>query len=953
MTLVALPRFVPSAGLVLLALAGCRGKTAPVPPSSTDCAACHGSAGNAAPPFSTRGATSTADRGVGAHQTHVNPGPFRRAMSCDECHRVPASLDSPGHNDGKVDVVFGGLGTARGASPAWDPFTARCSATYCHGSTLHDGSNTTPQWTRVDGTQVACGTCHGVPPTWAGHPAVPVTSPVAVACATCHPGTVKPDGSLDLARGQHIDGVLQIGAAACTQCHGDVNRVPAALAPAPPLDSGGNTPTTALGVGAHQKHLTGTSLRSGPIACGECHVVPATRVGHPKPNPDPVTGAKPIPELTWGPLAKAGGAAPSWNRSNASCSATYCHGGTLAGGSNTAPTWTVVNGTQAACGTCHGTPPPQSAGHPAVPVTNPVTVACAGCHAGTVKPDGTLDAASGFHINGYVELGANGAVTTCTSCHGDPAKPVAVHAAPPRDVKGNTATTAIGVGAHETHLSGGRFSFPVACTECHPEVTRTDHAGAGPAFTVVMAWGPLATTGLSHPVWDRNAASCSSTYCHGSTLGGGVVAAPVWTRVDGTQTACGACHGVPPPAPHVARQDCGTCHAGYTSTSVNLATHIDGVVDAAGGSCTSCHGDATRALAASRAAPPLDTAGGSATSLRGVGAHMKHLNDGVLRRAVACDECHVVPAVSNHADGSVEIVFGRLAGTNGASPQYNPSASPSCSAVYCHGATLPGGTRTTPVWTQVDGTFTACGSCHAIPPPQASGHPASNGSDCGSCHTGYTAASVNVDLHINGTVDATGGTCTSCHGDATRVLVTGADPQTPSAPPRDAAGPWGATGAGAHLAHLNKGAGAIGAPVACAECHAVPATMGPSGTHQNGAADVRFGTLARTRGAAPVWVAASLSCSATYCHGQGLSGGTKPTPGWTQVGGLACNTCHAAPPADRCHPPQFRHGGGNSCNSCHKDTNSTGTAITDRRRHINGIVDGQCTDCHRNESCTP
>ena len=36
--------------------------------------------------------------------------------------------------------------------------------------------------------------------------------------------------------------------------------------------------------------------------------------------------------------------------------------------------------------------------------------------------------------------------------------------------------------------------------------------------------------------------------------------------------------------------------------------------------------------------------------------------------------------------------------------------------------------------------------------------------DCGACHPGYSAITVNLALHVNGTVDSTGGTCTTCHG---------------------------------------------------------------------------------------------------------------------------------------------------------------------------------------------
>jgi hypothetical protein len=40
----------------------------------------------------------------------------------------------------------------------------------------------------------------------------------------------------------------------------------------------------------------------------------------------------------------------------------------------------------------------------------------------------------------------------------------------------------------------------------------------------------------------------------------------------------------------------------------------------------------------------MDTRGRTDASLRSVGAHQAHLRDGPLRRAIACSECHVVPA---------------------------------------------------------------------------------------------------------------------------------------------------------------------------------------------------------------------------------------------------------------------------------------------------------------------
>ena len=64
------------------------------------------------------------------------------------------------------------------------------------------------------------------------------------------------------------------------------------------------------------------------------------------------------------------------------------------------------------------------------------------------------------------------------------------------------------------------------------------------------------------------------------TDGGGLNTTPDWTVVDGTQDACGTCHGLPPDYPHVDRADCESCHpdAGPGQTITTAAQHIDGTV---------------------------------------------------------------------------------------------------------------------------------------------------------------------------------------------------------------------------------------------------------------------------------------------------------------------------------------------------------------------------------------
>lgn len=537
---------------VLFVAAGCgRARTISALPESQECTLCHGSADNAAPPKSLQGSTDTSSIAVGAHQSHVRGGTVSVPISCSECHVVPARLDSPGHMDGRVDVRFGPLATTDAASQQWDRATAVCSGIYCHGATLSGGSITAPRWTTVDGTQAACGACHGIPP--------PPPHVQNSNCGSCHlgytPTSINPT--------THVNHNLEVIGLSCTSCHGDRTSG----SPAPPVDTRGNTATTEVGVGAHEAHLQDGPVRVA-VACTDCHVVPSS-VGHSNGTPD----------LTFSALASAGGLSPRFDVTTATCASTYCHGSSLPGGSNTTPQWTKVDGTQAACGTCHGVPPAETAGHPYAAAS---PSACARCHPGTVREDGSIDTAGGLHVDGAVEF-----QLSCTSCHGDPSRqPAAIAAAPPSGTSGETDPSTLAVGAHLSHLRDSPIRKALDCTECHVVPTATNHSDG----TVDVAFGVLARTGGASPQWDSGNATCSGTYCHGATLGaGGTIHQPRWTTVDGTQAACGTCHGVPPPghAPSLKVTQCYWCHLGTVNPdgtiNVSGGKHIDGRVQAGGG----------------------------------------------------------------------------------------------------------------------------------------------------------------------------------------------------------------------------------------------------------------------------------------------------------------------------------------------------------------------------------
>jgi predicted CxxxxCH...CXXCH cytochrome family protein len=209
-----------------------------------------------------------------------------------------------------------------------------CANIYCHGDALGaaGGTATRPAWDEP--ALGGCNGCHGTPP----------PSHAQARCATCHPQDAP-----------HIDGVIQVGrTAGCDGCHGGSGD------PAPPYDLDGNEFTTALGVGAHQAHLAGASQLRAPLACGECHAVPATvdAAGH----IDSALPAEVLPGV-------------GWNRITGTCG-TWCHG-------SAAPVWTQEGG--AACGSCHAVPP-ATAVHAGV-----TTVQCANCHPSAAHMDGDVD----------------------------------------------------------------------------------------------------------------------------------------------------------------------------------------------------------------------------------------------------------------------------------------------------------------------------------------------------------------------------------------------------------------------------------------------------------------------------------------------------------------------------------------------------------------------------------
>jgi predicted CxxxxCH...CXXCH cytochrome family protein len=352
-------------------------------------------------------------------------------------------------------------------------------------------------------------------------------------------------------------------------------------------------------------------------------------------------------------------------------------------------------------------------------------------------------------------------------CHGDE-----YNTAPPGDTTGGLETSLRGVGAHRQHLDPApTFHRVVQCEDCHrvPESPGDPgHLDGTPGAE--LTFSAIASADGAQPEW--NGTTCT-VYCHGATLGGGVLTTPTWTRVDSSQDRCGNCHGTPPPAPHPEGSDCGTCHptvARGSTTFLDPASHINGTVEFTTDvpECDDCHGGD------GNPAPPVDLDGNTDRAMPGVGAHREHLGRSEWHRELSCAQCHVVP-VSESSPGHVD-------GDNVAEVQFddlNPDAaynqgSATCTGLYCHGnASFRLGTV---VWTE-DLTL-GCDSCHD---DGSGGSSSSNGAvrasdddsggealsrqhrkhyekniECFECHDSVLDQAlvfVNPDLHINGAFD--------------------------------------------------------------------------------------------------------------------------------------------------------------------------------------------------------
>ncbi len=310
------------------------------------------------------------------------------------------------------------------------------------------------------------------------------------------------------------------------------------------------------------------------------------------------------------------------------------------------------------------------------------------------------------------------------------------------------------------------FSSPVPSCSSPRQSTPTSTDGASLYATQCAAChGPLAASGKGGATLARIQGAIAGNVGgmgYLSSLSSAELQAIVsaLAPVTATPAACGSCHSIPPGtgvhAKHNSRYPCSSCHgAGYSSTTVNSATHGNGIRELASSagwnpasrSCAnSCHGTAawsptaTLSCSSCHGNPP------------GTGVHAKH------NASYQCGSCHgagyssTTVNAATHRNGIKELL---------ASIGWNATAR-SC-ANSCHG---------TGTWSPT--ATLSCSSCHGNPPSTGK-HGKHQSRSCGTCHgTGYSSSTVNAATHRNGTRDiaatsigwnATSRSCTnSCHG---------------------------------------------------------------------------------------------------------------------------------------------------------------------------------------------
>ncbi|MGB9082564.1 MAG: CxxxxCH/CxxCH domain-containing protein [Desulfuromonadaceae bacterium] len=567
-----------------------------------------------------------------------------------------------------------------------------------------------------------------------------------------------------------------------------------------------------------------------------------------------------------------------------------CHGANYAGGTSQQTCLNTAG--------CHGAN--VASPHPARPwisttggVTHTTTdtsndAQCAVCHTNGANSTrapiaGAATGSSGCFNN-----------TLCHGAEGHPAgwKAFDQHGAAAKLFPGTTTGFSSCQNCHGSTFNNGSAPSCMNNILCHSLLKSSPHP--------VKPWTSTVAGAPTHTTTDpANAGTCA--ICHTAGANSTVVPPSPASGTAGcyNNTLCHF-HTIPFKPPGVdpsvhggqAKQNltvCQSCHGVTGTTSFNGLDLGGGVTTIA---CSSCHTFA-------KAHP---TAWQGSTTNPGETVVYSHRTAGSI--ANACTLCH-------------DVTQGRTA--------------PLAAAPSCFSTTFTNGLNQT-------GTCHASGpgaAPHSVPYPNHNATARSNFNYCLGCHP--TAANAVgskppgcQNCHLTSPVTTPTG-CTSCH----------AKPPSGTTYPDYAA---------VHAAHtgLNVTENTTLTAV-CDQCHnglglgtLDHLDRARARTTSVQANPVVFGALASSGSLSPTYTAATLTCAATYCHGNTLD---KPasailSPSWTSpflTGNAAgdCIKCHGYPPATATHTGKTP----TDCIGCHSHVNAAGTGFTDPTKHINGSVE--------------
>ena len=653
---------------------------------------------------------------TGSHKKHANTTGSGLGRNCTTCHN-DGGKDTPTHADGQIFVNFttgvGGTYTGNGRLTGSAGGYGSCSSTFCHGSA---NLKTAPTWGAAG--PLACNACHSAKvddTTWSGRHATHYNYSTMPATYTSTPQVLSTTTKYRYS---------------CQACH-DPDVTKHGIGPADP------------GVQAANVFFGFSGSRRGAYVAGTTQV--ATDNG-----------------FYW---------------TDGTCSTSYCHSNGQGGNPLvTTATWASPAG----------------------------TLTCTGCHDG--KSTGAATTLSGKHDNHMnpatnTSLGlANG--LNCVDCH---AKTVTN---PANNVIANKSKHVNVLVDYSGVRAGGSSRYSTATKSC---TNIYCHSNGNPGAIVFVRM-----TGSK--VWNGSA-SFGCNGCHGRSTTNG---APDYA-IGGAGTVSANGHY----GQHVAASDtttvCANCHvktanktvAGkfvdYTAAGFHLNgtpnVYFRSTIGATAsfnqglGQCSNvvCHGSGTPTWGNKTATPtcqkchgyrstPWNALDGSTTGAK-VGNHFNHISSATYKyaRPITCKECHS-DSIALSTDSANATAHFNSAGTakvnwsvpanaplatNGTTPTYNGTT---CANTYCHGATLPDGftpTKVVPTWNTpfLAGTSADCGKCHGYPPNDTAtlGNHTTAETDCHSCHPHVASNNISFSdptLHMNGVVNAAGGSCTGCHATA-------------------------------------------------------------------------------------------------------------------------------------------------------------------------------------------